>query len=192
MDGKNGISWVKLKKITVSVDLRCFLMTILPTLNRCQVILYVHVFGKLLTHFSFQWPMVEPFAGLVAFRQVGFEICNSLGKKSPRRKALLGFLEGWKSTLGPCFGIPTFQHRTKRAQSKSTIWWWLVLCVIASECNIYIWITHIYDLCMCIRCSSFIFVLDEIRYDAGPLYLSGTCCWIVHTWSVQEYITTLE
>ena len=112
---------------------------------------------------SFQWPTVEPFAGLVAFWQVGFEICNSLGKKSPRRKALLGFLEGWKSTLGPCFGIPTFQHRTKRAQSKSTIWWWLVLCVIACECNIYIWITHIYDLCMCIRCApSYLFWM---RYD---------------------------
>lgn len=54
MDGKNGISWVKLKKSQNRVDLRCFFYDHSAYFESLPGDLYLHVFGKLLTHFSGQ------------------------------------------------------------------------------------------------------------------------------------------
>ena len=71
------------------MDLRCFFNDHSAYFESLPGNLYLHVFGKLLTHFSGQ--RLKPFAGLVAFRQVGFEICNSLGKNHPGERRCWGF-----------------------------------------------------------------------------------------------------
>lgn len=117
---------------------------------------------------------------LLAFRQVGFEICNSLDKNHPGHPGVAGFLEAWKSTLLWNPNIPkTHKKNTKQVNYLVMISWmcYSLWCVIfTSELPISMIYVCVYDV--------------ESSYLS--LYFSGTCCWIVHTGSVQEYITTLE